>query len=73
MNEQEFVRRGKEWSKSTFCIQGGRLLKIRKSQMLSPDDYDEKLSKSDDVASLEDDELEVEQFMDLGLCKFESI
>ncbi len=40
--------------------------------MLSPDDFDEKLSKSD-VASLEDDELEVEQFMDLGLCKFESI
>ena len=41
--------------------------------MLYPEDYDEKLSKSDDVASLEDDELEVEQFMDLGLCKFESI
>jgi hypothetical protein len=30
--------------------------------MVSPDadDYDEKLSKSDDVASLEDDELEIE-------------
>ena len=41
--------------------------------MLSPGDFDEKISKSDDVASLEDDELEVKQFMDLGLCKFESI
>ncbi len=60
MGEHEFVRRGREWTKSTYCVQGGRLLKIRKSMVHQPDDFDENLSKSEDVASLEDDELEVE-------------
>jgi hypothetical protein len=73
MDENDLIRRGRHWTKALYCIQGGRLLKIKRNNIVSPEEFNDKSRKSDDIVSLEDDELEVEQFMDLGLCKFEAI
>ena len=61
MSDREFSKRGKDWSRSTFAISGGRLLKIKSSPKSQKSrDIEEMCKSDDDVASLDDDELEVE-------------
>ncbi len=61
MSDREFSKRGKEWSRATFAISGGRLLKIKASpNSRNSREVDENSKSVDEVASLDDDEMEVE-------------
>ena len=61
MGDREFSKRGKDWSRATFAVSGGRLLKIKATPNSHNSRDVEEIAKSDeDVASLDDDELEVE-------------
>ena len=61
MSDREFSKRGKDWSRATFAISGGRLLKIKASpNSHNSREVDENSKSVDEVASLDDDELEVE-------------
>ena len=65
LSESSFLRRcGREWKRSCYAIQGNRILKLK---------YLSSQSREDQNNNLDEDEIEVEQYMDIGLCQFQSI